>query len=77
MFPVGAIFVPFPPKTGTKMLHPRPPAIVELVFPCSANHDQDWQPYPVDPHSAYYICDDHILYMLYDVLEKIAFQVTM
>ena len=31
MSPVGAIFVPFPPKTGTNMLHPRPPAIVELV----------------------------------------------
>ena len=26
-------------------------------FPCSADHDQDWQPYPVDPYSA--ICDDH------------------
>ena len=31
MSPVGAIFVSFPPKTGTNMLHPRPPAIVELV----------------------------------------------
>ena len=26
-------------------------------FPCSAAHEQDWQPYPVDPYSA--ICDDH------------------
>ena len=26
-------------------------------FPCSAEHEQDWQPYPVDPYSA--ICDDH------------------
>ena len=25
MSPVGAIFVPFPPKTGTNMLHPLPP----------------------------------------------------
>ena len=25
-------------------------------FPCSADHEQDWQPYPVDPYSA--ICDD-------------------
>ena len=25
MSPVGAIFVPFPPETGTNMLHPRPP----------------------------------------------------
>ena len=24
---------------------------------CSADHEQDWQPYPVDPNSA--ICDDH------------------
>ena len=28
-----------------------------INFPCSANHEQDWQPYPVDPYSA--ICDDH------------------
>ena len=26
-------------------------------FPCSADHEQDWLPYPVDPYSA--ICDDH------------------
>ena len=25
----------------------------------SADHKQDWQPYPVDPYSA--ICDDYIL----------------
>ena len=28
-----------------------------INFPCSADHEQDWQPYPVDPYSA--ICDDH------------------
>ena len=28
-----------------------------MIFPCSADHEQDWQPYPVDPYSA--ICDDH------------------
>ena len=22
-------------------------------FSCSANHKQDWQPYPVDPYSCY------------------------
>ena len=22
-----------------------------INFPCSADHEQDWQPYPVDPHS--------------------------
>ena len=29
-----------------------------IIFPCSADHEQDWQPYPVDPYSAI-ICDDH------------------
>ena len=28
-----------------------------IQFSCSADHEQDWQPYPVDPYSA--ICDDH------------------
>ena len=28
-----------------------------INFSCSADHKQDWQPYPVDPCSA--ICDDH------------------
>ena len=28
-----------------------------IHFPCSADHEQDRQPYPVDPYSA--ICDDH------------------
>ena len=28
-----------------------------IHFPCSADHEQDWQPYPFDPYSA--ICDDH------------------
>ena len=26
-----------------------------IHFPCSADHEQDWQPYPVDP----YPCDDY------------------
>ena len=29
----------------------------DIIFPCSADHEQDWQPDPVDPYSA--ICDDH------------------
>ena len=28
-----------------------------IHFTCSADHEQDWQPCPVDPYSA--ICDDH------------------
>ena len=30
-------------RTGTGSIH----------FPCSAEHEQDWQPYPVDPYSCY------------------------
>ena len=30
---------------------------VNIHVPCSADHEQDWQPDPVDPFSA--ICDDH------------------
>ena len=29
------------------------------IFHCSADHEQDWQPYPVDPYPA--MCDDNIL----------------
>ena len=28
-----------------------------IRFPCSADHEQDWRPYPVDPYCD--ICDDH------------------
>ena len=31
--------------------------VKSIHFPCSGDHEQDWQPYPVDPYSA--ICDDH------------------
>ena len=27
-----------------------------ISFPCSADHEQDWQPYPVDPYSCH-MCD--------------------
>ena len=29
-----------------------------IHFLCSADHKQDWQPYPVDPYSCY-TCDIH------------------
>ena len=29
-------------------------------FPCSADHGQDWQPYPVDPYSAINVDDTYI-----------------
>ena len=43
-----------------------------IYFPCSADREQDWQPYPVDPYSA--ICDAHICvtiiytYITHDIL---------
>ena len=38
-----------------------------IHFPCSADHEQDWQPYPVDPYSAI-ICDDHTYIHTYVLL---------
>ena len=35
----------------------------KVHFPCSADLEQDWQPYPVDPYSAI-INDDHT-YMIH------------
>ena len=32
-----------------------------IHFYCSADHEQDWQPYTVDLYSA--ICDDHTYYL--------------
>ena len=34
-----------------------------FISPCSADHEQGWQPYPVDPYSA--ICDDHTYIYIY------------
>ena len=34
-------------------------------FACSADHEQDWQPYPVDPYSCY-MCD-HTYTHTYDI----------
>ena len=41
-----------------------------IHFPCSADHEQDWQPYPVDPYSA--ICDDHTYIHTYIGMKAIA-----
>ena len=38
-----------------------------IHFPCSADHEQDWQPYPVDPYST--TCDDHTYRIRYYSLE--------
>ena len=34
----------------------REPGQGKMMFPCSADHKQDWQPYPVDPYFCY-MCD--------------------
>ena len=39
-----------------------------IHFPCSADHEQDWQPYPVDPYSA--VCDDHTYIRTYIPAKK-------
>ena len=37
-----------------------------IHFPCSADHEQDWQPYPVDTHSA--VCYDNTYIHTYVLL---------
>ena len=37
-------------------------------FPCSADHEQDWQPYPVDLYSA--ICDIHTSALAYESMKR-------
>ena len=32
-----------------------------IKFPCSADNEQDWQPYPVDPYSCYMCYHTYIL----------------
>ena len=43
-----------------------------IHFPCSADHEQDWRPYPVDPYSA--ICDYHTYIDTYMQLTLITMQ---
>ena len=33
----------------------------DMNFPCSGDHEQDWQPYPVDPYSCYMCEHTYIL----------------
>ena len=42
------------PVSRDQILRPeREQGSICINFPCSADHVQDWQPYPVDP---YYVC---------------------
>jgi hypothetical protein len=36
--------------------------------PSSADHEQDWQPYPVDPYSA--ICDGHTIHSILTMVSQ-------
>ena len=36
-----------------------------IHFSCSAHHEQDWQPYPVDPYYFCYMCDYTYIPALY------------
>ena len=38
-----------------------------IHFSCSADHVQDWQPYPVDPYSCYVVVVVVIVFTLKDV----------
>ena len=35
---------------------------IQINFPCSVDHEQDWQPYQIDP--CLVICDDHTCFAL-------------
>ena len=41
-----------------------------IDFPCSADHEQDWQHYPVDPYSCY-MCDHTYMYSCPGVEENV------
>ena len=43
-----------------------------IHFPCSADHEQDWQPDPVDPCSVMCVCVDHTYSRSVDQPGKVA-----
>ena len=54
---------PLEPVARDQILRRRERGQGNINFPCSADHEQDWQPYPVDPNSA--ISDDHTYIHVY------------
>ena len=44
-------------------------------FPCSADHEQDWQHYPVDTYSA--MCDDHTYIVPLSLFDLIAIPLSL
>ena len=43
-----------------------------IDFPCSADHEQDWQSYPVDPYSA--VCDNHTYIHTYTLVAVFSYK---
>ena len=41
-----------------------------FMFPCSGDHEQDWQPYPVDPYS-YDMSEHTYIHSVYLQLKKL------
>ena len=41
-----------------------------INFPCSADHEQDWQPYPVDPYSCYSCQKNSVLICFFNLAEN-------
>ena len=39
-----------------------------IQFPCSADHEQDWQLYPVNPYTLLYVMTIHTYSCLYDII---------
>ena len=45
-----------------------------IYFPCSADHDQGWQPYPVDPYTCY-MCDHTYVCMCNHTAYRIGYNI--
>ena len=45
-----------------------------IHFPCSVDHEQDWQPYPADPYSCY-MCYHTYINNINIVVEAVLWQV--
>ena len=51
-----AAHIPFSIPPELLITHVRQRGQGNIHFPCSADHEQDWQPFPVDPYFCY-MCD--------------------
>ena len=44
----------------------------KINFPCSADHEQDWQPYPFGPYSCY-MCDHTYIHAGVPIATRVSF----